>query len=145
MMKSKGSFILVAIAFALVNSHVAAADPATHVYECKVDGQRVFSDHECGDDATERDVVVTNRMDATKPSPEGSKSSKPQRTQHKRSSADVDDKDKRRQQCARIQSSRDALNDKMRAGYTGKQDERLHQRLRKLDDDYFRLRCSSVR
>jgi len=128
----------------VLTAHTVAADPATHVYQCTVDGQRVFSDHACGDDAVERDISVTSRMDTIKVSndkPSKTKGSLPSR---RHSDVGSDDHDKRRQQCARIQKSRDAVNDKMRAGYTAKQDERLHERLRKLDNDYFQLRCSGV-
>jgi hypothetical protein len=82
-------------------------------------------------------------MEATKVTSEKSVTSKKPRTN--RRVASTDERDQRRQQCARIQKSRDAINDKMRVGYTAKQDERLHDRLRKLNDDYFELRCSSVR
>ena len=125
-------------------SHSVFADSSTHVYECKVNGQRVFSDHACGDDAVERDVTVSNRMDAVKLSSSGTKTTTSHSTRKRRDTG-TDVQDKRRQQCARIQTSRDALNEKMRTGYTAKQDERLHQRLRKLDDGYFKLRCSGLR
>jgi len=122
---------------------VVHADPSVRVYECKVDGQRVFSDHECGIDAVEHDVTVTSRMDAVKASPDNGKSSKSSHRVHQHATGG-DESDKRRRQCAKIQTSRESLVNKMRAGYTAKQDERFHERLRKLDDDYFELRCSGV-
>jgi len=139
----KSALLFVLVAFASTVSLSVHADPAVQIFECTVKGQRVFSDHSCGDDAVQRDVLVANTMDATKVTPEKSITSKKSRTN--RRVASTDERDKRRQRCARIQKSRDAINDKMRAGYTAKQDERLHDRLRKLNDDYFEQRCSSVR
>jgi len=127
-----------------VASNSVNADPAVQVFECNINGQRVFSDHACGDDAVQRDIEVANRMDAVKVSSHSASKEKTPRSSRKHSEAGNDDHDKRRQQCARIQKSRDSLHDKMRAGYTAKQDERLHDRLRKLNDDYFQLRCSGV-
>ncbi|HEX2584997.1 MAG TPA: hypothetical protein VHL14_07690 [Steroidobacteraceae bacterium] len=140
-MRSALLFALIALA-SIVNFPVHA-EPAIQIFECTVNGQRVFSDHSCGDDSVQRNVLVANTMEATKVTSEKSVTSKKPRTN--RPAASTDERDKRRQHCARIQKSRDAINDKMRAGYTAKQDERLHDRLRKLNDDYFELRCSSVR
>jgi hypothetical protein len=138
----KSALLFVLVAFASTASLSVHADPAVQIFECNVNGQRVFSDHSCGDDAVQRDVLVTNTMEASKVTSEKTVTSKKPRTGKHTSS--TDDHDKRRQQCAHIQKSRDALHDKMRAGYTAKQDERLHGRLRKLNDDYFQLRCSGV-
>jgi hypothetical protein len=42
---------------------VTAAQPElTQVYECKRDGQKVFSDEPCGDDATTREIPQPNTM-----------------------------------------------------------------------------------
>ena len=135
-MKS-GIFLLVLLLIATT----AHADPATHVYECIVNGEHVFSDHVCGDDATERNVTVTSRMDAVKVQASPSTAHSPKR---RHLSQSPDSQDARRQRCARIQKSKDALNAQMRAGYNARQDEKLHDRLRKLDSEYFELRCSSV-
>ena len=140
----KGGAFYSLLMFIFVGSNQVSADPVTQVFECNINGQRVFSDHACGDDAVQRDVAVANRMDAVKVT--GNKSSEANSSRpSRRPAAGNDEHDKRRQQCARIQKSREALMDKMRAGYTARQDERLHTRLRKLNDDYFELRCSSVR
>jgi len=137
-----GLFCVLSVA-AFIASHSVSADSAAHVYECTMNGQRVFSDHSCGDDAIQRDVLVANTMEAAKVTSE--KPAVARKSHAGRRVSSGDDHDKRRQQCAHIQKSRDALNDKMRAGYTARQDERLHDRLRKLDHDYFQLRCSGVR
>jgi hypothetical protein len=123
-------------------SNFVYADTATHVYECIVDGQHVFSDHVCGDNAIDRDVVVANRMDKVEIHLAGTKTQRqPKRV---RSSHGADALATRQQRCAKIRKSREALNDQMRAGFTARQDEKLHQRLRKLDDDYHELRCSGA-
>jgi hypothetical protein len=135
-MKS-GIFLLVLLLIATT----AHADSAVHIYECMVNGQHVFSDHVCGDNATERTVAAPNRMDAVKvhvttPASHHSKRAYSSRTPTAQGT--------RRQRCTKIQKSRDALSDQMRTGFTARQDEKLHYRMRKLDSQYDELRCSGV-
>jgi hypothetical protein len=137
-MKSKGSLFLSTVMW--VMGTCAHADTSTHVYECTINGQHVFSDRACGDNAVQRDVVVANHMDAVD-AQTLKKFSKPVKPAHHRGHSS---RDTRRQQCARVRKARDALVERMRAGYSAKQDERLHDRLRKLDDQYFELRCNGV-
>ncbi|HVY22864.1 MAG TPA: hypothetical protein VG962_05880 [Steroidobacteraceae bacterium] len=137
-MKSKGSLFLSAAIWVI--GTCAHADTSTHVYECTINGQHVFSDHACGDNAVQRDVVVANHMDAVD-AQTLKKFSKPVKPAHHRGHSSWDT---RRQQCARVRKARDALVERMRAGYSAKQDERLHDRLRKLNDQYFELRCNGV-
>jgi hypothetical protein len=127
-----------------VLSTTVQADTAVVIYECHINGERVFSDHICAADAVQRDLSVTNRMDHVTVSTATVSKAKKSRSVKNHPASSSDEQDRRRQQCARIQKSRDALIAKMRAGYTAKQDEQLHDRLRKLDNDYFQLRCSSV-
>jgi len=122
-------------------AQVARADSGTRIYECIVNGEHVFSDHVCADNAIERNVTVTNRMDAVKVQASPSTAHSPKR---RHLSQSPDSQEARRQRCAKIQKSKDALNAQMRAGYNARQDEKLHDRLRKLDSEYFELRCSSV-
>jgi len=129
------------ILLSLVMFSTTAHADTTHVYECTINGERVFSDHVCGDGAVERNVTVTSRMDSVKLSA----SPKPDRhSKRVRTSRRSNDGDERRLRCAKIQKSRDALTDRMRAGFSARQDEKLHDRLRKLDNEYYELRCSAV-
>ena len=141
----RAGLFCILLMFAFVASNSINADPAVQIFECVVNGQRVFSDHSCGDDAVQRDIAVANRMDAAKISNDKVAREKSSRPSRRHADAGGGEHDKRRQQCARIQKSREALVEKMRAGYTARQDERLHDRLRKLNDDYFELRCNGVR
>ncbi len=129
-----------------VGSHLTYADTAIHIYECIVNGQHVFSDHVCGDNAVDRDVVVVNRMDKVDSRLVNTHSvdAKPPQPKHIHSQRGADAVNTRQQRCAKIRKSKEALNDRMRAGFSARQDEKLHERLRKLDDDYFELRCSST-
>lgn len=117
------------------------AGATTKVYECIINGQHVFSDRACDDNATQRDVVVANHMDAVDERTLKKYSKPVKTTRHQASSSTTDN---RRQQCAQIRKSKAALVKRMEAGYSAKQHESLHDRLRKLDDQYFELRCSGV-
>ena len=66
------------ILLSLVMFSTTAHADTTHVYECTINGERVFSDHVCGDGAVERNVTVTSRMDSVKLSA----SPKPDRQHH---------------------------------------------------------------
>lgn len=136
----KLKMILLMSWFCVTSDHVFA-DAAVQVYECVINGQHVFSDHACGDNAKQRDVVVANRMD-TVDSHTLKQSSKPSKAAHRQTRTSA--ADERRQKCARIRKSKDAIDERMKAGFSAKQDERLHDRLRKLNDEYFEQRCSGL-
>ena len=125
----------------------AAADNITasistnaHVYECVANGQRVFSDQVCGDDAQQREIAPSNRMVAT----DTRNLHTALRTQKKRASSNNDALESRKQRCAKLRSNKESLTERMRAGFSARQDEKLHERLRKVDNDYYELRCSGL-
>lgn len=133
--------VLCACMYGIAGIARADGDHAT-VFECIINGRHVFSDHACGDHAQQRDITVINRMDSVD-AKTLKKYSKPVKAVHHHrvhSSQDA-----RRRQCARIRKAKDKLIERMEAGYSAKQDERLHDRLRKLNEQYFELRCSGVR
>jgi hypothetical protein len=134
----KSAIFLFALCALATNVH---ADTVTHIYECIVNGEHVFSDHACSDNAIERSVTVTSRMDSVRLTARSKPEHNSNRVHTSRRSSDVDE---RRVRCAKIRKARDTVNDQLRAGFTARQDERLHDRLRKLDGEYFELRCSSV-
>ena len=133
----KSIMFLLLLCALLIAAH---ADTATHIYECIINGEHVFSDHMCADNAIERNVVVANRMDPVKVRATPATHD----TKRARSSRAHNVQDTRHQRCAKIQQSRGALVDQMRAGFTARQDEKLHDRVRKLDSEYYELRCSGV-
>jgi hypothetical protein len=110
------------------------------VYECKVNGQRIFSDQRCSEDATQREISTPNGM--TAPKVTTSKSSAP--VARRQSSDSSSDTDKRRETCRKIRQQIDDVHSHMRTGYTAAQGERLNQRLRKLNERYAQQRCERV-
>jgi hypothetical protein len=124
----------------------AAPSHAAQVYECKVNGQRIFSDQPCAADAAKREVTESNTMSAREANI-GYRSSAIKTTDTKRQrSAEADHTaDKRLARCAKLNNDKLTVNSKLRAGYKNNEGERLRDRLRKLDGEYYDLRCSSLR
>src|SRR6267154_5939256 len=138
------------------NASATSRDTSTksiaHVYQCTLDGQRAFSDQPCGTDSKARDIAAPNRMDAS----ELGDAAHHERAAAARvtrrvdrdaafdSNADKTNADKN-SRCATIANDKERITARMRAGYSGKEGERLRDRLRKVDSDYFELRCSRYR
>ncbi len=112
------------------------------VYECNVNGQRIFSDQVCAPNATTRDIGESNRMQGHTIS---------RRTEHEASlprrqrSSDGDDITARKQQCNKIRQQQEAIVSKEREGYNAKQGERLRERRDELTARYQTLRCERYR
>lgn len=131
---------------AVSSSTGAPRSSIARVYQCTRDGQRIFSDQPCGTDAQQRDVQITSRMDAAAVRNVASRRNERSRhvTRHI-TDTDTDSADDKKKRCAKIDSDKENLNARMRNGYGGAQGERLRDRLRKLNDEYFELRCSRYR
>jgi hypothetical protein len=112
----------------------------TQVYECKVEGRRIFSDQPCAGDARQREIGESNRMDAQPVS--SIKADSPTR---KRRVDDSSDKDDLIASCNRIREQRADIVNQERAGYTVKQGEKLRERRNKLDEKYRVQRCERYR
>jgi len=69
-------------------------------------------------------------------------SSKHAGTKTTKRAAAVEDEDKRRAACARIDQSIDSVRSKQRAGYRAKEGVRLDERLRRLEDERRVKRCA---
>ncbi|MGE0114128.1 MAG: hypothetical protein AB7T07_04505 [Steroidobacteraceae bacterium] len=110
---------------------------STSVYECIVNGQRMFSDQRCAADARQREIDTPNRMVAQ------DTTDKPATTHPPRRSNYID-LSKQRLACNRIRDQIDTVHSHMRSGYNGTQGERLNERLRKLNDRYAQQRCDRV-
>jgi hypothetical protein len=146
-MSGKNREINIRIAIALIAAMCATLPThAAEVYECRVNGQRIFSDQPCAADAAKREVTAANTMSAHEASI-GYRSSAAQKTERKLPrKSDVDDVgEKRLARCTKLSNDKQTINSKLRAGYSNAQGERLHDRLRKVDNDYYELRCSSLR
>lgn len=125
-------------------SYGASPSSIAQVYECRVNGQRVFSDQPCAADAAQRDITVQNSVNARDAVIDYRPTSS---TQAKRKSTSVvaEAKEKRQMRCEALQDEKSSLTSRLRAGYNVKQGERLRDRLRKVDSQYYDLRCSTRR
>jgi hypothetical protein len=112
----------------------------TQVYECKVEGRRIFSDQPCAADAKQRDIGESNRMDAQPVS-----ITTPDAPVKKKRVVDSSDKKQRVARCNRIREQLENIRSQERAGYTAKQGERLRERRVKLDEQYRSQRCERYR
>ena len=118
--------------------------PTTHVYECRVNGQRLFSDQPCAAEAMQRDITVQNQISAQEAAI-GYRSSSPVSTKRKSAPDETGPNSKRQARCAVLLNDKRYLTSRLRAGYTNNQGERLRDRLRKVDSQYYDLRCSTAR
>jgi hypothetical protein len=143
----KASCFVAAIATALASvvqtAACFAADRATTIYRCEVDGVKTFSDRACGVDAKVAilDVTATNTYEAAS-AIEARGTPKPKRA---KSTAQKDASSERRsheEACKRLSESLQQLRSKMRSGYTAKEGERLRTSQDKLRERQRALRCS---
>jgi len=122
------------------------ARSATRVYQCTKNGERVFSDQPCGPDAQARDVAVVNRMDAVAVKVTSNSRIDPRLNshvvRHRSTQPKSEALDAVEQRCKKIGRDKAAIDSRMRSGYSAAQGERLRERLRKLGDEHFELRCS---
>lgn len=113
----------------------------TLIYECEVAGHRVFSDQPCGDDAKQREVRSANSMDAYEVDT-GKKSTATATNRTKYAKDDVvEAARKKADRCGKLSDRKEALQARMRNGYSGKAGERMQDTLRKIDGEYYDLRC----
>ncbi len=126
-----------------VTDATGTARSGGQVYQCMQDGHKVFSDQRCGPDARTQAISVSNQMSAREAAihyqaaPPGSTASRARRSA---SDADVDT-ERITAQCAALQRDKDRINSRMRASYTNNEGERLRARLRRIDSEYYDLRC----
>jgi hypothetical protein len=99
------------------------ASPGT-AYECLKDGQRVFSDYPCGDDAKTRDVTPQNVYVAPRYSQrQPAVIYNPQR---QTGAAEKDNED-----CTHYEDDVKRIDARMRSGYTSAESERLREQRRR--------------
>ena len=116
------------------------------VYRCELQGQRVFSDRPC-DGAVQviaLDQARTNIYQHRKYDERlfSLASSKRAGTKTAKRAAPIEDEDKRRAVCTRIDQSIDGVRSKQRAGYRAKEGVRLDERLRRLEEERRVKRCA---
>jgi hypothetical protein len=132
-----------AVMFAPVHRCHGESPPITQVYECRINDQRVFSDQPCGAGAARREVTTPNNMSARE-AKIGYRSSKSASTKRK-SATEPASNAKRQARCDALLNEKSSLNSRLRAGYTNNQGETLRARLRKVDTQYYDLRCRFLR
>jgi hypothetical protein len=111
------------------------------VFECRVSGQRIYSDHRCGSKADERPIQAPNRMDAQDTSILSSPDAVLARSRSERANTQEPVVDSARSECDWIEQQKNLINARMREGYGSPEGERLRDRLRVLGARYYDLRC----
>jgi hypothetical protein len=128
-------FFALAVIVLIVSFYVATSIAASPIYRCEVSGVTTFSDRPCAADSSEylpddqrvSTVKVEHVAAATQTRPATrAKSSAPGKA------SIAADQLKHKEDCARIDRSLGDIRSKMRAGYDGKEGERLRERQRKL-------------
>ena len=111
------------------------------VFECRVNGQRIYSDQRCGSKAEEHSIQAPNRMDPQDTSMLSSPEAVLARSRSERTYAEVPVIDPARADCSSIEEEKNSINARMRAGYTSPEGEWFRDRLRVLAARYYELRC----
>jgi hypothetical protein len=111
------------------------------VFECRVRGQRIYSDQRCGPEADERPIQAPNRMDSQDTSILSSPDVVLERSRSERGSTEEPVVNSARSECDRIEQEKNSINARMREGYGSPEGERLRDRLRLLGDRYYDLHC----
>jgi hypothetical protein len=111
------------------------------VFECRVRGQRIYSDQRCGPQADERPIQAPNRMDSQDTSILSSPDLVLERLRSERGNTEEPVVNSARSECDRIEQEKNSINARMREGYGSPEGERLRDRLRVLGDRYYDLHC----
>jgi hypothetical protein len=119
----------------------------TTVYECVQRGERVFSDRRCGNNAQEHAIEEPNHMAPPDPSVVALSMSDPEPnpTPAALASAAPAAPQRPRSQCRAIEDAKERIDARMREGYGSAEGERLRERLRQLNTEYYELRCRRFR
>lgn len=112
------------------------------VYRCTVGGVTTYSDRPCAPEAVpyRPDTSRVSTYDPPPPGPETTPA-KPSRKSPTRRRAAEPDQARRDAACARIRTSLKEIAQRMRAGYDGKQGERLRERKAKLEQQRRAQKC----
>lgn len=113
---------------------------ATSVYQCVINGQRIFSDQPCAKDAERHEIAESNRMNAQDTHIMDKHEAVPK---HRNDSGD--DIASKKVSCNKLREQQTDIQAQMRAGYTAKQGIRLRERLDKLNEKYRTQKCEWYR
>jgi hypothetical protein len=123
------------------NSDGPADGRIATVFECRVNGQHIYSDQRCGSTADERVIHAPNRMDAQDTSILSTPDAVIARSRSEGRNAQARAANLVQSECAGIEQEKDSINARMRQGYSSFQGEGFRDRLRFLGARYYDLRC----
>jgi hypothetical protein len=137
-------------AYLAVVAFCSGPDAALHagappMYQCELNGQRVFSDRPCSPSAqviarAPNRANVYEHQSYVSGSPTSVRG-KSYRTRTPERSVSADDEDRNRTACLRINQSIERNRSKQRAGYRAKEGVRLDERLQQLEEERRVRRC----
>jgi hypothetical protein len=127
----------------IVIERAADARTAT-VFECRVNGQRIYSDQRCGSMSEEHPIQAPNRMDAQDTGILSSPEEILARSRSERWHAQEPVVDAGSDDCTRIEDEKNSIDARMRKGYMASEGEFLRDRLRVLSARYYDLRCRHI-
>lgn len=119
----------------------AADTPMATVFECRVNGQRIYSDQRCGSMSEEHPIQAPNRMDAQDTGILSSPEEVLARSRSELGYALEPVVDTGADECTRIEDEQNSIDARMRKGYTASEGEWFRSRLRVLSARYYDLRC----
>jgi hypothetical protein len=124
-----------------VTSQVLAADTA-RVFRCSVDGRVTFSDRPCPN-ADVAEIAVSTANSYTPPESPRTRTAVPKREPAPARTDDsiAAERARAKQHCERLRFQLDSLQEKLRSGYTAKEDRKLHERQRQLQERMRIERC----
>jgi hypothetical protein len=117
-------------------------EATARVYRCTVDGKLTFSDRPCpsASDVMEIEVATVNSYRA--PESTRTRFAPEKRTPaQSRDESIAAEQSRAKQQCARLRLQLDSLEEKLRSGYSAKEDRKLHERQRQLQERMRIERC----
>lgn len=117
--------------------------PIATVFECIINGQRVFSDSPCGTKVKVHEIAQPNLMKAQSTGPTHEIPQEVLRLQpHQvRQIEAIKPQVSNKSLCRQIEAEIESINARMRQGYTSRQGEWYRERLRQLDNRLHELRC----
>ena len=111
------------------------------VFECRVNGQRTYSDQRCGSMSEEHPIQTPNRMDAQDTGILSSPEEVLARSRSERRHAREQVIATQNGDCSSIEDEKNSIDARMRKGYTASEGERFRERLRVLSARYYDFRC----
>lgn len=119
----------------------STADPVTRYWECVQNGQRIFSDTPCGNQASSRTVSAINRMPAEQTLPPTLLSVSPPSRDPPETPNRFDDPRTDSAECEYMKQEINAINERTRHRYTIPEGNYFRGRLHEIDDRQSALNC----